>query len=131
MSAADEVMLATADDAVDIEKLLDKQTDQSNRKQQEDPTPLKTQEKIIMADAPQQIEETLLDTDTQEESSSAFATLTSAVKQKTKLEESGPPIGDLVQEALKPMLKEWLDKNLKGIVERAVTKEVKRISSNK
>jgi len=27
--------------------------------------------------------------------------------------------------------KEWLDKNLKGIVERAVTKEVKRISSGK
>jgi len=37
----------------------------------------------------------------------------------------------VVQEALRPMLKEWLDKNLKGIVERAVTKEVKRISSGK
>ena len=43
----------------------------------------------------------------------------------------GDRIGDLVQEALRPMLKEWLDKNLKGIVERAVTKEVKRISTGK
>ena len=75
--------------------------------------------------------ESLVDEGTQKESSSAFASLTSAVNEKTKLEESGPAIGDLVQEALKPMLSEWLDKNLKGIVERAVTKEVKRISSGK
>jgi len=45
--------------------------------------------------------------------------------------ERGDRIGDLVMEALQPMLKEWLDANLKGIVERAVTKEVKRISSGK
>ncbi|MBL4870398.1 MAG: DUF2497 domain-containing protein, partial [Robiginitomaculum sp.] len=75
--------------------------------------------------------ETILDTETVEGSASAFASLTSAVQEKTKRNESGPAIGDLVQEALKPMLKEWLDKNLKGIVERAVTKEVKRISSGK
>ena len=75
--------------------------------------------------------ETILDTNTVEGSASAFASLTSAVQEKTRLNESGPAIGDLVQEALKPMLKEWLDKNLKGIVERAVTKEVKRISSGK
>ena len=75
--------------------------------------------------------ETLLDTDTAAGSASAFASLNTAVQEKTKMEESGPAIGDLVQEALKPMLKEWLDKNLKGIVERAVTKEVKRISSGK
>jgi len=36
-----------------------------------------------------------------------------------------------VQGAFRPMLKEWLDANLKGIVERAVAKEVKRISSGK
>ncbi len=75
--------------------------------------------------------ETLLDEGTVVETSSAFASLNTAVQEKTKMEESGPAIGDLVQEALKPMLKEWLDKNLKGIVERAVTKEVKRISSGK
>lgn len=75
--------------------------------------------------------ETLLDTESEKETSDAFAALTSVVKEQADLAESGPPIGDLVQEALRPMLKEWLDKNLKGIVERAVSKEVKRISSGK
>lgn len=73
----------------------------------------------------------LVDEETDREASEAFASLNQAVRDKTKLEESGPPIGDLVQEALKPMLQEWLDKNLKTIVERAVTKEIKRISSGK
>ena len=63
--------------------------------------------------------------------SGAFASLGNVVEQKTVLQESGPRIGDLVQEALKPMLQEWLDKNLKGIVDRAVAKEIKRISSGK
>ncbi|HHL43729.1 MAG TPA: DUF2497 domain-containing protein [Hellea balneolensis] len=73
----------------------------------------------------------LVDEETDREATEAFASLNQAVREKTRLEESGPPIGDLVQEALKPMLQEWLDKNLKGIVERAVTKEIKRISSGK
>jgi len=37
----------------------------------------------------------------------------------------------LVKEALRPMLQEWLDKNLKAMVQRAVTKEIKRISTGK
>ena len=45
--------------------------------------------------------ESLVDEDTQKESGDAFASLTSAVNEKTKLEESGPAIGDLVQDALK------------------------------
>ena len=75
--------------------------------------------------------EALLDEDIEQESSEAFAALSHVVQEKAELEENGPAIGDLVQDALRPMLKEWLDKNLKGIVERAVTKEVKRISSGK
>lgn len=41
---------------------------------------------------------------------------------------SGNTVEDLVLEALKPMLKEWLDANLPAIVERKVQKEVERIS---
>ncbi len=40
---------------------------------------------------------------------------------------SGSTVEDLVMESLKPMLKDWLDANLKGIVERLVEKEIKRI----
>ena len=75
--------------------------------------------------------EALVDEDIEQDSSEAFAALSHIVQEKAELEENGPSIGELVQDALRPMLKEWLDKNLKGIVERAVTKEVKRISAGK
>lgn len=73
----------------------------------------------------------ILDDVTEEATMSAFAQLNQVVEDKAILSERGPRIGDLVQEALKPMLKEWLDENLQGIVERAVQKEVKRIASGK
>ncbi len=37
-------------------------------------------------------------------------------------------VDDLVREMLRPMLKDWLDANLPGIVEGVVAKEVARIS---
>ncbi|MEQ7154319.1 DUF2497 domain-containing protein [Brevundimonas aurifodinae] len=43
---------------------------------------------------------------------------------------SGPTIEALARELLRPMLKEWLDANLPGIVEAAVRKEVERIARN-
>ena len=73
----------------------------------------------------------ILDEVTETAAAGAFAELNQVVEDKAVFTESGPRIGDLVQDALRPMLKEWLDANLKGIVERAVTKEVKRISSGK
>lgn len=42
---------------------------------------------------------------------------------------SGDTIEDLVLEALRPMLKDWLDENLTKIVERLVEKEVRRLSA--
>jgi len=41
---------------------------------------------------------------------------------------SGITIEDLVLEALRPMLKSWLDEYLPGMVERLVEKEVRRVS---
>lgn len=41
----------------------------------------------------------------------------------------GLTIEDLVIEALRPMLKEWLDANLPHIVDRKVAKEIERISN--
>lgn len=73
----------------------------------------------------------ILDEVTETATASVFASLNSVVEEKAIVAERGDRIGDLVQEALRPMLKDWLDANLKGIVERAVAKEVKRISSGK
>jgi cell pole-organizing protein PopZ len=42
---------------------------------------------------------------------------------------SGSTVEGMVAEMLKPLLKDWLDANLPGIVEKAVKAEVERISS--
>ena len=42
---------------------------------------------------------------------------------------SGTTVEDLVLEALRPMLKQWLDTNLPAVVERLVEREVRKISS--
>ncbi len=73
----------------------------------------------------------IMDDVTETATASVFAELNQVVEEKAIVAERGDRVGDLVMEALRPMLKEWLDTNLKGIVERAVTKEVKRISSGK
>jgi cell pole-organizing protein PopZ len=73
----------------------------------------------------------ILDDVTESASANAFASLNQLVEEKAITAERGDRIGDLVMEALRPMLKEWLDANLKTIVERAVQKEVKRIASGK
>ena len=90
------------------------------------PEPLPNQETKMPIKAV--ITDTIIDDVTEAATADAFAELNQVVEDKAIFNERGPRIGDLVQEALRPMLKEWLDANLKGIVERAVTKEVKRIS---
>lgn len=42
---------------------------------------------------------------------------------------SGNTVEDLAMEALRPMLKDWLDNNLPGIVERLVEREVRKLSN--
>ncbi|MBX9706379.1 MAG: DUF2497 domain-containing protein [Caulobacteraceae bacterium] len=62
---------------------------------------------------------------------SAFAGLTASLARPepaTLVGGSGPTIDALARELLRPMLKEWLDANLPGIVEAAVRKEVERIA---
>lgn len=41
------------------------------------------------------------------------------------------PIEAMVRDMLRPMLKEWLDENLPGIVEELVTREIARITGRK
>jgi cell pole-organizing protein PopZ len=39
----------------------------------------------------------------------------------------GPSIEDVVREELRPLLKDWLDQHLPGIVERLVRAEIERV----
>ncbi len=63
---------------------------------------------------------------------SAFAGFASSLKKPEPAMESafpsGPTIDELARSLLRPMLKEWLDANLPGIVEAQVRKEVERIA---
>lgn len=61
---------------------------------------------------------------------SAFAGLAASFRPPESIPTggTGPTIDDLARALLRPMLKEWLDANLTGIVETAVRKEVERIA---
>ncbi|WP_296166262.1 DUF2497 domain-containing protein [uncultured Brevundimonas sp.] len=63
---------------------------------------------------------------------SAFAGLASAARRPTEDAPAvaGPTIDELARSLLRPMLKEWLDAHLPGIVEAEVRKEVERIARN-
>ncbi|WP_374599091.1 DUF2497 domain-containing protein [Brevundimonas sp.] len=63
---------------------------------------------------------------------SAFAGLASAARRPTEGAPAvaGPTIDELARSLLRPMLKEWLDAHLPGIVEAEVRKEVERIARN-
>jgi uncharacterized protein len=70
--------------------------------------------------------------------SSAFARLNQAVQDSVPAPaatDPGPTVGgsgrtveDLVKEMLRPMLKEWLDRNLPSMVERYVEREIDRLT---
>ncbi|HEY4167167.1 MAG TPA: DUF2497 domain-containing protein [Reyranella sp.] len=68
--------------------------------------------------------------------SSAFDRLSQAVQESVPTpaaQEPGPAVGgrnleDIVKDMLRPMLKEWLDKNLPPMVERYVEREIVRLT---
>ena len=55
--------------------------------------------------------------------SAAFNSLASTV-----LSENARTLEDLVKEMMRPMLKDWLDENLPGLVERIVRAEIERVA---
>jgi len=66
-------------------------------------------------------------------SASAFAGLAASLRRpepEAPASVGGPTIDELARQLLRPLLKEWLDANLPGIVEAQVRKEVERIARN-
>jgi len=52
---------------------------------------------------------------------------TLSVERTTQVHSGGPTIEDLVRAELRPLLKQWLDANLPGMVERLVRAEIERV----
>jgi cell pole-organizing protein PopZ len=62
-------------------------------------------------------------------STNAFSKLTRAMTdERPAAPIVGRSVDDLLTELLRPMLKDWLDQNLAGIVERVVEQEVKKLA---
>jgi len=51
-----------------------------------------------------------------------------APRETLRIVESGKTLEDYVLDMLRPMLKEWLDRNLPSLVERLVQREIHRVS---
>lgn len=80
-------------------------------------------------------DETLLDQVTEQAAKQAFeklkqadTPLSPALHMDSPAFRNGQTVEDLVLEALRPMLKEWLDANLPELVERLVEREIRRMA---
>lgn len=98
-----------------------------------EPAPVVAPAAPVAAPAAPLMEESLISDVTREASAAALAALkqpsseTHAPALQRMEFRSGATIEDLVLEALKPMLKDWLDGNLSGLVERLVEREIRRL----
>ena len=77
--------------------------------------PVRTEQAPILSGAPAQAVQ------------SAFGRLAETVIARSIDERS---IEEMTRELLKPMLKQWLDENLPGLVERLVREEIQRVARN-
>jgi len=92
---------------------------------------------IVPVEAPvKQPSDTLVEAGAAGVAASAFERLSQAVQDSVpapSAQDPGPAVGgrnleDIVKEMLRPMLKDWLDKNLPPMVERYVEREIVRLT---
>ena len=74
----------------------------------------------------QEMGEPILDEPTATAASEAFHNLSETVRISSR--EGGQTLEDIVTVMLQPMIKEWLNQNLKAIVEEKVEEEVQRVA---
>lgn len=72
----------------------------------------------------------LITEETETASAAAFAALAESIAElrEQNEERGGKTIEQAVKEIMRPMIKDWLDANLSGIVERLVQREIERMS---
>lgn len=79
--------------------------------------------------APPPAGEALLGTAAAAAAAASVGSLLRAVAQErgSAIHRAGPTIEDVVREELRPLLKDWLDQHLPGVVERLVRAEIERV----
>jgi len=89
--------------------------------------PAAEEDVLELSDPVSDSEESLVSVDAAAASRQSLAAL-SALKERSEALPAGDgPLEAVVREMLKPMLKEWLDRNLPELVEELVTREIARI----
>lgn len=73
-------------------------------------------------------EDKIVSDEVEEVSAAAMSGLTTVLAANTAVGDGNQTLEQLVKDVLRPVLKEWLDDNLPGIVDRIVQEEVERIA---
>lgn len=73
------------------------------------------------------VEEELLTHEAIKSSKESISALSKTLTSKTNKTRESPTIEDLVIQALKPMLREWMSDNLPLIIEKVVQKEIQKL----
>jgi cell pole-organizing protein PopZ len=87
-------------------------------------------EDVLELDDPVTEHGSLLSSDAAAASRARLAALSTLRGQPEVIADAGP-LEAVIRDMLRPMLKEWLDENLPGIVEQLVTREIARITGRK
>lgn len=91
------------------------------------PAPVSEDEDVLELDDPVSEGDGLMSSDVAAASRERLASL-SALRQRTEAPPEPGALEAVVREMLRPMLKDWLDEHLPGIVEQLVTREIARIT---
>ena len=92
------------------------------------PEPVANDEDVLELDQPADSAEPLVSPDAATASRQSLAALSAVRAAPTAAPDGNGALETAVRDMLRPMLKDWLDANLPGIVEAAVKKEVERIA---
>ena len=88
-------------------------------------------------ESPAEDDAMLVGADAEDAAAASFAALTErmapprAVPETPEVPAGGRTVEQLAADLLRPMLKEWLDENLPGLVERLVKREIERIARSR
>ena len=123
------------DDVLELTDVVTDSSDNEADRRNPSPLPKKSEEELsqVNASIADRIEsgDDLVDVESARSATSSLSLLADAVsneKASLSIGNGNQTIEDLMKEVMRPMVKDWLDKNLPDLVERLVKIEIKRIT---
>jgi len=116
----DDVLELTEEDLVEEEADDEPEPDPERDIVMEEPEPMPEPRKTVPSD--------IMSSSTQAAAMDSLTKLTSKMPINSSRSYDGVTLEDIVREMLHPMLREWMDDNLPGMVERIVQKEMEKLA---